>query len=796
MAQPTPWVSTTSYQTYANNNPSAPFPPSALDSDFANLETTIADILANLLLIQRDDGALANGSVTLDTLDQAVYALMGDWVPRGTWAASTNYAVGDLVTPTGTTVSYVCATAHTSGATFAAGLALGYWQPINGVGNVAISAASLSISQTDVVIGRATAGAGAGEEISCTSFGRAVIGAASAAAQRTALGLGVADNVQFGNIVAANIQSSTFALHAALYTDASFNMASTAAMTNGQLLVGSTGANPALATLTGTANQVVVTNAAGSITLSAPQNIAAGSSPTFAGLSLTGLAQGGVVFVGASSVLKQDMSYLIWDDTNNRLGIGNNAPVRPLDVTGIVRAYAFEDAYNILYYNAVPDGVVDNTAAIQAAIDAVNATTPSGGFVYFPSGTYKFNSQITMKPFVTLAGEEGAVLKWGGGATVAITSGTGTILERAGMIGLKYDCATASKALELYSAYQCVFRDIRVSSNSSTNFIVDVRVNTAGATNPDGNRNAAYSRFQNVLQDGTCGTFMRMIGDSTAPTVVTLNTVDSCTALSCAVRGLDLAKWADSNRFSGINRFYITANNAIGVEINSDSPAADRGVYANTFSHLAVDSFGALAGRVGLKMGLSKQTKIEFYYNDPPAESGQYTTTANVEYDMTYAIAGTNRTERVKGSISGEDVMDRYYRLNDGVGTNFERMNIGWIGNDFLLYTSSGGTGVTRALKFGVANAAYWGITTAGDWIADTDNLSDIGNTTPKRPRDIRLSRDIYTASANFMHRTTAALPNGAGAGGGTLLNAPAAGNPTKWIPIDDNGTTRYLPAW
>jgi hypothetical protein len=27
-------------------------------------------------------------------------------------------------------------------------------------------------------------------------------------------------------------------------------------------------------------------------------------------------------------------------------------------------------------------------------------------------------------------------------------------------------------------------------------------------------------------------------------------------------------------------------------------------------------------------------------------------------------------------------------------------------------------------------------------------------------------------------------------------LNAPAAGNPTKWIPIDDNGTTRYIPAW
>jgi hypothetical protein len=44
--------------------------------------------------------------------------------------------------------------------------------------------------------------------------------------------------------------------------------------------------------------------------------------------------------------------------------------------------------------------------------------------------------------------------------------------------------------------------------------------------------------------------------------------------------------------------------------------------------------------------------------------------------------------------------------------------------------------------------------------------------------------------------KTTAALTDGAAAAAGTLLNSPAAGNPTKWIPINDNGTTRYIPAW
>lgn len=52
------------------------------------------------------------------------------------------------------------------------------------------------------------------------------------------------------------------------------------------------------------------------------------------------------------------------------------------------------------------------------------------------------------------------------------------------------------------------------------------------------------------------------------------------------------------------------------------------------------------------------------------------------------------------------------------------------------------------------------------------------------------------TISSSTMIRSTASFTNGAGAAAGTLANAPVAGNPTKWIPINDNGTTRYIPAW
>lgn len=57
-------------------------------------------------------------------------------------------------------------------------------------------------------------------------------------------------------------------------------------------------------------------------------------------------------------------------------------------------------------------------------------------------------------------------------------------------------------------------------------------------------------------------------------------------------------------------------------------------------------------------------------------------------------------------------------------------------------------------------------------------------------------AKELVVSSGTVMMRSSAAFTDGAAASLGTLTNAPAAGNPTKWIPIDDNGTTRYIPAW
>lgn len=60
----------------------------------------------------------------------------------------------------------------------------------------------------------------------------------------------------------------------------------------------------------------------------------------------------------------------------------------------------------------------------------------------------------------------------------------------------------------------------------------------------------------------------------------------------------------------------------------------------------------------------------------------------------------------------------------------------------------------------------------------------------------IFVAGDLYTNDASFLIRASTSLNNAASTNTGTLTNAPAVGNPTKWIAIDDGGVTRHIPAW
>ncbi len=73
--------------------------------------------------------------------------------------------------------------------------------------------------------------------------------------------------------------------------------------TNGQLLIGNSSGTLTRNTLTGTSNQINVANGNGTITLSTPQNIHSSATPTFSGLTLSGLAINSGVYTNGASGL-------------------------------------------------------------------------------------------------------------------------------------------------------------------------------------------------------------------------------------------------------------------------------------------------------------------------------------------------------------------------------------------------------------------------------------------------------------------------------------------------------------
>lgn len=118
------------------------------------------------------------------------------------------------------------------------------------------------------------------------------------------------------------------------------------------------------------------------------------------------------------------------------------------------------------------------------------------------------------------------------------------------------------------------------------------------------------------------------------------------------------------------------------------------------------------------------------------------------------------------------------------------------VGSTLALY-STAGAGTTDAINLYTGTQVLrWKVNTSGHLLAGADNSYDIGATGATRPRNVFVAGNITIGDATALVKSSVAMNNGAGAGAGTITNAPAAGNPTKWIPINDNGTTRYVPAW
>lgn len=371
MAQPPSWSSTQSYSTYAQAHPATPFPPASLDTDFGNLRATIVATLANLAVIQRDDTKLANQSVHPDALSTATLNLIGEWTPRGDWVTATRYYVRDMVTVG--SVSYVCAVEHVSDSSFALDLARDYWQPVNGTGSVTILGSDITFTQTNVVLGRMSAGGGAGEEIPFTAVARQLADDGTFAAMRTTLGLQIGVDVQAWDADLDAIAA-----------------------------LGTTG----FAQRTGANTWSLVS-----------------SIPMAIGATVTGGSVGAVLFIGAGPVLAQDVTNLYWDDLNNRLAVGPVTPGERLHVgSGNIRVDGQALIANKVYPGS-DAAALQTTAGIYGGSGVPNNANGSNGDYYFRGDTPGTSAQ---RLYIKAAGAWASAFP-AGGIAIGDAVGGGTL---------------------------------------------------------------------------------------------------------------------------------------------------------------------------------------------------------------------------------------------------------------------------------------------------------------------------------------------------------------------------------
>lgn len=125
-------------------------------------------------------------------------------------------------------------------------------------------------------------------------------------------------------------------------------------------------------------------------------------------------------------------------------------------------------------------------------------------------------------------------------------------------------------------------------------------------------------------------------------------------------------------------------------------------------------------------------------------------------------------------------------------------------GNGLLQLTS--GTTKANGIAFGTDTFLYRSaagvIKTDGALtIASATNSTSYTTGSLVTAGGLGVTGDVFTngnltISSSILIKTNSSLSNGAAGNTATLTNAPAAGNPTKWVAINDNGTTRYIPAW
>lgn len=381
----------------------------------------------------------------------------------------------------------------------------------------------------------------------------------------------------------------------------------------------------------------------------------------------------------------------------------------------------------------------------------------------------------------------GASSAWGTvGAAYAQTTGTITDTSSSGTV--------ATATINSYSA-------LTLAASSSTTYTDAATIYLGGGpiaggsvtiSNSWGLWNVGKTRLDSAVAFGTSGAnltggsavlnYATSVGGSTLVQLTNNSTAGviniarlSSSALSCQISGV-----LGDNVTSGLRLSYGGGGQS-AIEIGSSLI----GFYTNTATTLraSIDDAG------GLNLQIASASKSAWGLN-----GAAFRVIASTLTDST-----TSGSSTVATNVLSSFAITTLAATNSSI-TYTDASTI------YLSGAPAAGTNVTLTRKHALATAggrvtlAWTGSTSSEDgvwWGTDVNGFRSAANTlTFTASSGTVFTGKITTLGGATFHTTSSALTDGAGANVATLTNSPVTGNPTKWIGINDNGTTRYIPAF
>jgi hypothetical protein len=245
-------------------------------------------------------------------------------------------------------------------------------------------------------------------------------------------------------------------------------------------------------------------------------------------------------------------------------------------------------------YGATGDGVTDDTASIQACIDAVTGSN-NGGIVYFPLGTYITSSTLTVTgKYVSLMGVSPYYTmidaSLGAGVPIVQYNGTGAAIEKIQIEGICFADITDGNALALDLDYvrksivrNCTYRSVSGFLNAANCFdMLYTNIHNTGSTGFNAvvllGDECNNTRFENC-------TFVQASG-KTAYTVDVTGNIGGLHFVNCDFEdGADTSYGAirirpgssDNVRGISVRGCYFESNAGVAIELDATDAKAIQG---------------------------------------------------------------------------------------------------------------------------------------------------------------------------------------------------------------------------